>query len=155
MLNKVKYALSALVVLGLCSGARAQYVTRTISQKTEDGRSTITTKVFKVNGKKQRGTVRAAAIMGCLRKGDAPGKYLVTGANGNTYALIEGGDVMLSEHVGHQVNITGTNISEEGKAERKVSKGEGELAGEARAEIPGQNIWVRVNGLQDVSSTCP
>lgn len=85
-------------------------------------------------------------VTGCLQKGDEPGEYSITGEDGKTYGL-RSKAVNLSQHLGHDVTITGTLRAESAEKE----KGEAKEHEKKEAAEAGD---IRVTDLKMVSDTC-
>jgi hypothetical protein len=82
----------------------------------------------------------ATAVEGCLS--GASGSYTLTDKNGVAYQLT-GDTAKLSEHVGHQVKVTGTSSS--------ASPGsDGTAAGTAN----GNSQTLEVSSVKHISKTC-
>src|ERR1043166_3780878 len=58
--------------------------------------------------KHNAGAKKSVTETGCLQKGDEANEYKITGADGKTYGLFAKGTVDLAKHVGHKVEVTGT-----------------------------------------------
>jgi hypothetical protein len=84
-------------------------------------------------------------VTGCLSKGDSPNEFYLTSADGKKYE-VRSDSVSLSDHVGHQVTVSGTTAAE-GKGEDKDEDEKNE-----RAENKAGNL--QVTNLQMVSITC-
>lgn len=85
-------------------------------------------------------------VTGCLQKGDEAGEYSITGEDGKTYGL-RSTNVKLSQHLGHEVTITGTLRPESAEKE----KGEAEEHEKNKAAEAGD---IRVTALKMVSEKC-
>jgi len=85
-------------------------------------------------------------VTGCLQKGTQPGETTIIGADGKSYDL-RSETVKLSQHIGHQVTVTGT-ASSETKAEEKR---EGQVEPAASKEAIGN---LSVTDLKMISKTC-
>jgi hypothetical protein len=88
-------------------------------------------------------------VTGCLQKGDEAGEYSITGENGKTYGL-RSKAVILSEHIGHKVTVTGTLRAESAEKE-KDKKGEAEEHEKKESSEAGD---MRVTNLKMVSDKC-
>ena len=82
----------------------------------------------------------ATAVEGCLS--GASGSYTLTDKNGVAYQLT-GDTAKLSEHVGHEVKITGTSSS-------ASPGGDGTAAGAAN----GNSQTLEVSSVKHISKTC-
>jgi hypothetical protein len=82
----------------------------------------------------------ATAVEGCLS--GASGSYTLTDKNGVAYQLT-GDTAKLSEHVGHEVKITGTSSS-------ASPGGDGTAAGTAN----GNSQTLEVSSVKHISKTC-
>lgn len=83
-------------------------------------------------------------VQGCLN--GSSGSYTLTDKHGMSYQLT-GDTAKLSEHVGHEVKITGTSSSEASSA--GASSGAGSAAGSA-----GGQKTLQVSSVKHVSKTC-
>ncbi len=89
-------------------------------------------------------------VTGCLQKGDEPGEFSITGADGKTWGL-RSSNVKLEQHVGHQVTITGSGHRESKAHEKAEEKKEGQVEKAAGKEEYGD---LQVTDLKMVSETC-
>jgi hypothetical protein len=81
-------------------------------------------------------------VEGCLSGSD--GNYTLTDKNGNSYQLT-GDTAKLSEHVGHEVKITGTSsAAEAGAGSASASGSTGSAAGQS----------LQVSSVKHISKTC-
>jgi len=94
----------------------------------------------------QKAADKTKTVTGCLQKGDEAGEFSITGENGKSWEL-RSKTVKLEQHVGHQVNVTGT-AHHETKAEEKK---EGQMEKASGKEEYGD---LRVTDLKMVSETC-
>src|SRR5712691_679935 len=83
-------------------------------------------------------------VQGCLSGSN--GSYTLTDKNGTSYQLT-GDDAKLSEHVGHEVKITGTSSSASASA-----SGGGTASGAAGGAAASQTL--QVSSVKHVSKTC-
>src|SRR6266567_1928474 len=83
-------------------------------------------------------------VQGCLSGSN--GSFTLTDKNGNSYQLT-GDDAKLSEHVGHEVKITGTSSSASASA-----SGGGTASGAAGGAAASQTL--QVSSVKHVSKTC-
>jgi hypothetical protein len=84
------------------------------------------------------------SVQGCLR--GSGGSYTLTDANGNTFQ-VTGDTAKLSEHVGHEVKVSGTASS----ASPSPSGASGGTMGQA-GSTPQQAI--EVSSVKHISKTC-
>src|SRR5437016_13556391 len=75
-------------------------------------------------------------VTGCLQKGDAADEFAITGEDGKTWEL-RSSTVKLTDHVGHQVTVTGAPTRET-KAEERKEKKEGSVENAAGKERYGE-----------------
>jgi len=85
-----------------------------------------------------------ANVTGCLMSGDRAHQYSLTDANGTTYGLVPGPNVVMKKHVGQRVAVTGEMIK--GKKEQREA---------ADAGKPLDNEYLRVTRVKRVDGTCP
>jgi hypothetical protein len=93
--------------------------------------------------KTQAGTGGEITVQGCLSSSN--GNYMLTDKHGNSFRLI-GDAAKLSEHVGHEVKITGTKSSASAS-----TSGESSKAGEARGSSQQE---LEVSSVKHISKTC-
>ena len=84
-------------------------------------------------------------VQGCLS--GSSGSYTLTDKHGMAYQLT-GDTAKLSEHVGHEVKITGTSSSEASSA--GASSGTSSAAGSTAAQKT-----LQVSSVKHISKTCP
>jgi len=89
-------------------------------------------------------------VTGCLKKGDEPGEFSITGEDGKTWGL-RSSNVKLEEHVGHKVTVTGSVHHESKTHEKAEEKKEGQMEKAAGKE---EYRDLRVTSLKMVSDTC-
>ncbi len=89
-------------------------------------------------------------VSGCLQKGDEPGEFSITGADGKTWGL-RSSTVKLEQHVGHQVTVTGSAHRESKAHEKAEERKEGQMKNAAGKEEFGD---LQVTNLKMVSETC-
>jgi Protein of unknown function (DUF5818) len=122
------FLLFSVLLLGL-SWAMAQNGTSSASSSTAAGQTSHAS----TNGE--------TSVEGCLSGSN--GSYTLTDKNGMTYQL-SGDTAKLSEHVGHEVRITGTRSSASSNAGGTASS----AAGGAGSEM------LQVNSVKHISKTC-
>lgn len=83
-------------------------------------------------------------VQGCLSSSD--GNYMLTDKNGNTFRL-SGEATKLSEHIGHEVRITGTLSS------ASASSGGGNTSSTMGQTDASQEV-LEVNSLKHIAKTC-
>jgi lipid-binding SYLF domain-containing protein len=131
LLGKVPAPSAAQPFLAEIRGAKAQAVAE---QKTEA---------------KQKPMSHAKTVTGCLRKGDHPNEFSITGEDGKSWDL-RSSSVKLDQHVGHQVTVTGS-AARETRGEMNKEKKEGQVEKASSKEEYGD---LRVTTLKMVSDTC-
>jgi len=94
----------------------------------------------------EKSAIKTKAVTGCLQKGDQPDEFSITGEDGKSWDL-RSSTVKLSDHVGHQVTVTGSPTRET-KAEEKK---EGQVQNVGQKEELGE---LRVISLKMVSQSC-
>jgi hypothetical protein len=101
-------------------------------------------------GSEAKGEIKAT---GCLQQGDEPGEFMLTSEGGKSYELIPGGKASLKEHLGHQVEVTGSESSE--AAEEKYEEGKSSAKkGEAREEKERAHEHLKVSSIRHIADTC-
>lgn len=85
-------------------------------------------------------------VEGCLS--GSSGNYTLTDKHGNTYQLT-GDTAKLSQHVGHEVKVTGSSGAGEGSASGGAAAGSTGTAGAA-----GSQQTLQVTSVKHVSKTC-
>jgi len=85
------------------------------------------------------------SVQGCLSGSN--GSYTLTDKNGTSYQLT-GDDAKLSEHVGHEVKITGTSSSASASASGGGSTGGTTGGGSAASQT------LQVSSVKHISKTC-
>jgi Protein of unknown function (DUF5818) len=83
-------------------------------------------------------TAGQSAVTGCLSS--AGGTYTLTAKNGKTYQL-SGDTSKLSEHVGHEIKVTGTASSATASSSDAMGKSSGEQT-------------LEVSSVKHISKTC-
>ena len=99
---------------------------------------------------KQEHKSHAKTVTGCLKKGDEPSEFSITGEDGKTWGL-RSSNVKLEEHLGHQVTVTGSAHRESKAQEKAEEKKEGQMEKAASKEEYGD---LSVTDLKMVSETC-
>jgi hypothetical protein len=94
----------------------------------------------------EKSASKTNVVTGCLQKGDQPDEFSITGENGKSWDL-RSSTVKLSDHVGHQVTVTGSPTRET-KAE-ETKEGQVQNAGQK-----GELGELRVISLKMVSQSC-
>jgi hypothetical protein len=94
----------------------------------------------------EKSASKTNVVTGCLQKGDQPDEFSITGEDGKSWDL-RSSTVKLSDHVGHQVTVTGSPTRET-KAEEK-KEGQVQNAGQK-----GELGELRVISLKMVSQSC-
>jgi hypothetical protein len=118
------------------------------AQNTADQDSTKATATQEKQDKKPMSHTKT--VTGCLQKGDEPGEFSITGADGKTWGL-RSSNVKLEQHVGHRVTVTGSAHPESKAHEKAEEKKEGQMANAAGKEEYGD---LQVTNLKMVSETC-
>jgi hypothetical protein len=83
-------------------------------------------------------------VQGCLSGSD--GNYMLTDKRGNTFQLT-GDTAKLSEHVGHEIKVTGTTSA-------SASPSSGKAGEEREGEAGGSSRQLEVTSVKHVAKTC-
>ena len=127
--------LLSVLLLGACWAVAQDSTRQTNSNSSETSAS---------SGQNSSATASGATtVQGCLS--GSSGNFTLTDKNGNTYQLT-GDTAKLSEHVGHEVKVTGTASSSASAASG------GATAGTAGAN--GNSQTLEVSSVKHVSKTC-
>jgi ABC-type phosphate transport system substrate-binding protein len=127
--------LLSVLLLGACWAVAQDSTSQTSSNSSESSAS---------SGQNSSATASGATtVQGCLS--GSSGNFTLTDKNGNTYQLT-GDTAKLSEHVGHEVKVTGTTSSSASAASG------GSAAGTAGAA--GNSQTLEVSSIKHVSKTC-
>ena len=119
--------------------------------RTQDTGSQVSTKAAAAQEKQDKKPMsHTKTVTGCLQKGDEPGEFSITGADGKTWGL-RSSNVKLEQHVGHQVTVTGSAHRESKAHEKAEEKKQGQLENAAGKEEYGD---LQVTNLKMVSETC-
>jgi hypothetical protein len=125
--------LLSVLLLGACWAVAQDTTSQTNSNSSETSASSGQTSSATASG--------ATTVEGCLS--GSSGNFTLTDKNGNTYQLT-GDTAKLSEHVGHEVKVTGTTSS--------ASAG-GTAAGTA-GQASGNSQTLEVSSMKHISKTC-
>jgi uncharacterized protein DUF5818 len=126
--------LLSVLLLGACWAVAQDTASQTNSNSSETSASSGQTSSSTASG--------ATTIEGCLS--GSSGNYTLTDKHGNTYQLT-GDTAKLSEHVGHEVKVTGTSSS-------ASSATGGTATGTAGAS--GNSQTLEVSSVKHISKTC-
>jgi outer membrane biogenesis lipoprotein LolB len=126
--------LLSVLLLGACWAVAQDTTSQTNSNSSETSASSGQTSSATASG--------ATTVEGCLS--GSSGNFTLTDKNGNTYQLT-GDTAKLSEHVGHEVKVTGTTSS------ASASAG-GTATGAAGAN--GNSQTLEVSSMKHISKTC-
>jgi hypothetical protein len=85
-------------------------------------------------------------IQGCLNGSD--GNYTLTDQSGNSYRLT-GDTAKLSEHIGHEVKVSGTKSSA-----TATGASEGNASSSSMGQTGGSQQTIQVSSVKHVSKTC-
>jgi hypothetical protein len=91
------------------------------------------------------GTGTEMTVQGCL--GGSSGSYTLTDKNGNSFQLT-GDNAKLSEHVGHEVKVTGTSSS------ASPSPSAGTASGTMGQSSSSSQQAIEVSSVKHISKTC-
>jgi len=83
-------------------------------------------------------------VLGCLSNSN--GNYMLTDKNGNMYQIM-GDNSKLSEHVGHEIKVTGTVSAASGSQTGESGGGMGQSGGSAQQAL-------QVSSVKHISKTC-
>jgi uncharacterized protein DUF5818 len=100
----------------------------------------------------QTSTDNGTSIEGCL--GGSAGSWTLTDQSGKTWQLA-GDTSKLSDHVGHQVRITGSEAGGAASASSGPSSGAGAGAATAGGAASGAQSTFTVKKVKMISSSCP
>jgi hypothetical protein len=97
----------------------------------------------------------ADSITGCLRKGDKPNTFTVTGRDGKTVTVMSQ-SVSLAGHVGHTVTLTGNTMSSSmgSIADSSSMHGMGDSMKMKTGGADMSGVTMQVTKLTMVSATC-
>jgi len=126
--------LLSVLLLGACWALAQDTTSQTNSNSSETSASSGQTSSATASG--------ATTVQGCLS--GSSGNFTLTDKNGNTYQLT-GDTAKLSEHVGHEVKVTGTTSS-------ATASAGGEATGAAGAN--GNSQTLEVSSMKHISKTC-
>jgi ABC-type phosphate transport system substrate-binding protein len=126
--------LLSVLLLGACWAVAQDAPSQTNSNSSETSASSGQTGSATASG--------ATTVQGCLS--GSSGNFTLTDKNGNTYQLT-GDTAKLSEHVCHEVKVTGTTSS-------SASAASGGTAGAAGAN--GNSQTLEVTSMKHISKTC-
>lgn len=126
--------LLSVLLLGACWAVAQDTTTQTNSNASETSASSGQTSSATASG--------ATTVQGCLS--GSSGNFTLTDKNGNAYQLT-GDTAKLSEHVGHEVKVTGTSSS--------ASAAKGDTATGA-AGASGNSQTLEVSSVKHISKTC-
>lgn len=129
--------LLSVLLLGMTWAAAQNYPSQTSPSQTSPSQTTPT------------GAGAETTVQGCLTGSD--GNYMLTDKHGNSCQLT-GDTAKLSEHVGHEIKVTGTTSS----ASASPSGGsESSKEGEAKeGEASGPSQQLEVSSVKHISKTC-
>ena len=63
-------------------------------------------------------------VSGCLQQGEEPGGFVLMGDDGKVWELTAAGGIMLADHIGHKIKVTGSRIRNSKMLEEKKEKDE-------------------------------
>lgn len=125
--------LLSVLLLGACWAVAQDSTSQTSSNSSETSASSGQTSSATASG--------ATTVQGCLS--GSSGNFTLTDKNGNAYQLT-GDTAKLSEHVGHEVKVTGTSSS--------ASTASGTAS--ATAGAAGNSQTLEVSSIKHISKTC-
>lgn len=125
--------LLSVLLLGACWAVAQDSTSQTSSNSSETSASSGQTSSATASG--------ATTVQGCLS--GSSGNFTLTDKNGNAYQLT-GDTAKLSEHVGHEVKVTGTSSS--------ASTASGTAS--ATPGAAGNSQTLEVSSIKHISKTC-
>ena len=94
-------------------------------------------------GVKAQEAPKVHSMTGCLKAGPTPGSYMLTDLmKGPKTVGIVSSTVNLGPHVGHQVELTGTPVTEE-------------EAMKENKDVPKAPHYMKVTAMKHISTSCP
>ena len=127
--------LLSVLLLGACWAVAQDTTSQTNSNSSETSASSGQTSSATASG--------TTTVQGCLS--GSSGNFTLTDKNGNTYQLT-GDTAKLSEHVGHEVKVTGTTSSASASADGTASGTTGQASGNSQT--------LEVSSMRHISKTC-
>ena len=124
--------LFSVLLLGSCWAAAQDYPSQATLGQTSPGQSTSS------------GTGSETTVQGCLSSSN--GNYTLTDSNGKSFQLT-GDTAKLSEHIGHEVKITGTASS------TSTSPSGGAASGKM-GQTDSSRQAIEVSSVKHISKTC-
>jgi ABC-type phosphate transport system substrate-binding protein len=114
-----------------------------VAQDTANQTSASSSETSASSGQSSATANGATTVEGCLA--GSSGNYTLSDKNGNTYQLT-GDTAKLSEHVGHEVKVTGTSSS-------ASASGDGAATG-TTAQAGANAQTLEVSSVKHISKTC-
>ena len=87
-----------------------------------------------------KGGAKNETISGCVVQGPQANEYSIKAQDGKTYDM-HSSSVKLAEHMGHQVEVTGTVTTKKAKTETTTG-------------LPAETGQIHVSSLKMISTTC-